>query len=407
MRHRSIPPGATVPTVRTIPVEERRRRLAVRHRLASHARTVEEAAEAVVGLHSSDPATVYLSAWARVRSFGTERLEAALYGRRTLVRMLGMRRTMFVVPRDAAPAMAEACAATYGASERRRLVQMLEEQGVVERGGGERWLSRVLTATMAAIERRGEPTARELTKDVPELGEKLAFGEGKTWGGTVGLSTRVLFLLATEGKIVRARPLGSWISGQYRWAPTEAWLGAPLDELDRRTACADLLRRYLRAFGPVTQTDVRWWTGWTAKVAAQALEDADAVEVRVDDEDVFVLADDAGPPTARSRRWVALLPGLDPTVMGWKQRAWYLGDHERTLFDRAGNAGPTVWADGRVVGGWTQRPDGEVVFALLERVDAETRHAIQRERRRLESWLGHVRVRARFVTPFEKDLASR
>jgi len=50
-------------------MRERRARLGARHRLASHVATVEEAAQAVVGLHSSDPATVYLSSWARVDGF--------------------------------------------------------------------------------------------------------------------------------------------------------------------------------------------------------------------------------------------------------------------------------------------------------------------------------------------------
>ena len=393
--------------MRAIDVDERRRRIGLRHLLASPGRSVERAAEAVVGLHSSDPASVYLSTWARVRAFAPADLERALYEDRTLVRMLGMRRTMFVVPRSLAAAMAEACATTYAAAERRRLVQMLEGQGVVEVGEGARWLERVLEAAIAAAERRGEATARELTSDVPELAHKLTFGQGKAWAGQMGVSTRVLFLLATEGRIVRARPLGSWTSGQYRWSPVQRWLGAPLEQLDRADAEADIVRRYLSAFGPATITDVRWWTGWTAKVATRALEDARAVEMRVDGGEAFVLSDDAKTTRARPSRWVGLLPGLDPTVMGWKERGWYLGEHERALFDRAGNAGPTVWADGHVVGGWTQRTDGRIVFELLERVDTSTRTAIERERRRLEAWLGDVRIRARFGTPFEKQLASR
>jgi hypothetical protein len=53
--------------------------------------------------------------------------------------------------------------------------------------------------------------------------------------------------------------------------------------------------------------------------------------------------------------------------MGWTIRDFYLDpahrDHTRpgTLFDRSGNPGPTVWWDGRIVGGWAQRADGEVV----------------------------------------------
>ena len=77
--------------------------------------------------------------------------------------------------------------------------------------------------------------------------------------------------------------------------------------------------------------------------------------------------------------------------MGWKQRDWYLGPHERILFDANGNAGPTVWCDGRVVGGWSQRKDGEIVFELLEDVGAEATRAIEAEAERLADWLGDVR----------------
>ena len=65
----------------------------------------------------------------------------------------------------------------------------------------------------------------------------------------------------------------------------------------------------------------------------------------------WVLPDDlddtvvAGPPP------ITLLPSLDPTIMGWKLRTWYLGPHRAPLFDRSGNAGPTVWIGGQAVGG--------------------------------------------------------
>jgi hypothetical protein len=128
----------------------------------------------------------------------------------------------------------------------------------------------------------------------------------------MGVSTRVLFLLATEGRIVRARPLGSWTSGQYRWARTETWLGSPLPKVGHAGACADLLHRWLRAFGPGTTTDIRWWTGWTAAVATKTLAAVGAVEVALEDGATgFVLPDDLD-PVDDTRSWVALSrPGRD------------------------------------------------------------------------------------------------
>ena len=104
---------------------------------------------------------------------------------------------------------------------------------------------------------------------------------------------------------------------------------------------------------------------------------------------------------------VALLPGLDPTAMGWKERGWYLGDHASDLFDSNGKAGPTVWANGRVVGAWAQTEAGEVVVEPLARLDAATRARLDAERGRLTGWLGDVRIRPRFGTPLGKELATR
>jgi DNA glycosylase AlkZ-like len=392
--------------MRRVGVRERRARLGVRHRLASYVATVEEAAGAVVGLHSSDPATVYLSSWARVDGFQPADLEDALYGRRSLVRMLGMRRTLFVVPADLAPVMHEACTKALIPGQRKRLVRMLEQQDVASSGRGEAWLATVADKTLAALAARGVATARELTADVPELGAKLTVGEGKTWAGTMGVSTRVLFLLATEGLIVRTRPLGTWTSGQYRWATTQHWLGAPLREVGHAEACSELLGRWLRSFGPATMTDIRWWTGWTAALAKATLGAIDAVEVQLADGTGYVLTDDLD-QVGDADPWVALLPGLDPTAMGWKDREWYLGDHASELFDRNGNAGPTVWVNGRVVGAWAQADEGDIVVELFARQDRATRGRLNAERGRLAAWLGDVRIRPRFGTQLGKELATR
>jgi hypothetical protein len=379
--------------------------MALRHGLAEPTGSPEGAAEGMVALHSSDPVSPFLSSWSRVEGFAPADLEAALYDRRSLVRMLGMRRTLFVVTREVAGLMNEACTKALVPAERARLIGMLEAQGIAREGRGAAWLDRVAGATLEVLAARGEASARELTKDVPDLGRQLTFGEGKTWAGKVGVSTRVLFLLAGEGEVVRARPLGTWISSQYRWATTEDWLGGPLPEMERLEACAELLHRWLWTFGPGTLTDIRWWTGWSAKLARQTIRAVEAVEVGLGDGVGYVLPDDVE-PVGVVEPWVAFLPGLDPTIMGWKERAWYVDDRDPRLFD-TGNAGPTVWANGRVVGGWVHRPDGEIAVQLLEEVDAASRRAIEARRVQLREWLGDVRVRSRFPAGLERFKTTR
>jgi hypothetical protein len=386
-----------------ITTAQRRARLGRRHHLATRAATVEQVAADLVGLHSSDPATVFLAARARVRDFAPAALERALYEERTLLRMLGMRRTMFVVDHELGGIMDAACTQALVAGERRRLVGLLETQGIAR--DGNRWIRRVSDATLAAIEERGTATAAELTKVVPELREKLSMGEGKTWAATVGVSTRILFLLATEGRIVRGRPRGQWLSSQYEWASIRTWV-EPLPTFDAVDARVALLRRWLRTYGPATLRDLTWFTGWTQAQGRAALAALDAVDVELDDGVGYLLPDDLAAVRA-PRRWVALLPGLDPTVMGWKERDWYLGALATRLFDRNGNAGPTVWADGRVVGGWGQRRDGTVEAELLADVDATTSRAVAREVGTLTEWLAGTVVTPRFRTPLERDIAGR
>ena len=83
---------------------------------------------------------------------------------------------------------------------------------------------------------------------------------------------------------------------------------------------------------------------------------------------------------------------LDPTVMGWKERRFYLGEHGPQLFDRNGNAGTTAWWGGRVVGCWVQDGDGVVEVRLLEKLPAAARKALAAEAERLTGWLDGVRI---------------
>ncbi|HEX3300160.1 MAG TPA: winged helix DNA-binding domain-containing protein [Actinomycetota bacterium] len=389
--------------MRTIGVAERRARLGVRHFLAKPAQTVEDAAAAMVGLHSSDPTSVFVSARARLPRMTREDLEDALYERRSLVRMLGMRGTLFVTTPTMAADIDAACTKAIAAVERRRIVKLLQEQGIAR--DGDAWLNAAIRDTMAALHEHGELAGAQLSKLVPVLNTKIRYGSG-VWTAEGGMTTRVVFLLAAEGAIVRGRPRGTWISGQYRWVPTDTWLGAPLPAVPTAEASAALLRAWLTAYGPGTMADIRWWTAWTVRQTKDALDALEVEEVALDGGDTgFVLADDVAPVRSRAH-WVAFLPGLDATTMGWKERDWYLGAHGPALFDRNGNAGPTVWVDGRVVGGWSQRENGDVVYRLLERVDAATKNKVNTERDRLTAWFGGTRITPRFRSPLEKELAQ-
>jgi hypothetical protein len=387
--------------MRKIEVAERRARLARRHRLAPGHRAagVVDAARSVVCLHATDPATVYLSAWARVDGMRVADLERALYEDRSLIRQLAMRRTLFVLPRETLPVALAGAGHRVAASERRRLIRDVE--GAALHADGARWLAEAGRQVVAALAGGREATSSELRDELPLLAGATAYGAGRPWGGQVPVGPRVLTTLSASGQIVRASNVGAWTTSRPRWTSMEAWLGQPLEAPAEADGVAGLVGAWLRAFGPGTAADLKWWLGSTMRAVRGALARLEAVEVDLDGQVGHLLPDDLEPaePVAP---WGALLPPLDPTTMGWSERGWYLGDHKALLFDGNGNAGPTVWWDGRIVGGWRQGDAGEVVLQMLEDVGADALDALEQEAARLTGWLAGARVLPRFPSPLSR-----
>ena len=397
----------TMPTRPHIGLDERRARVGVRHRLAAgtHVASVAAATRAMVVLHASDSASPFLQARARMRESSPAAIEREMYEDRTVLRVLAMRRTLFLVPVEDVAMINAAASLAIAATERKRTIAMMAGAGIGPDPAA--LLTELEAIGLTAVRSAGEASTAELTALDPRLGQKITIARGKSYEGTISLSQKVFFHLALDGKIGRGRPRGTWIGSQGRWSPIERWLPEGIAAVPVEEARAELVRRWLRVFGPATRNDVKWWAGWTVRAAMDALAAAGAIEVDLDDGAIgYVLADDLD-PTPTPEPWVAILPTLDATTMGWADRDWYLGSNRPVLFDSNGNGGPTIWVDGRVVGGWAQRSDGEIVPHLLEDVGTEAREAIDREAARLAEWIGPIRMRSTFPSPLEVDLKRR
>lgn len=380
-------------TIRRIDSAERRARLAWRHRLLPALRTddVAEIADALVALHSSDPVTVFLSAMVRMRSPSVAAVEKALYQERTVVRHHAMRRTLWVATPHTVKVMHSAATRQLAAREHRRTAQLLAASGVQH---PDEWLAEARTRVVAALHEHGPMTARKLGVTVPELAHKLVLSPGKSYSATVAAHTRVLLMLGFEGAVVRTRPTGSWVNGAYAYAAADRWLDGGLGDIPHRDACRELAAAYLRAFGPVSTADLQWWAGWTAATTRRALADCAAEPVELDTGPGWVAEGDLGTPDAEP--WVALLPGLDPTTMGWKGRSFYLPDEAAAAFDSYGNAGPTVWVEGEVVGAWVQHKDGAVRTCLFRDLPARRRRQVDERAQEVAELIGDVRFTVRF-----------
>jgi Winged helix DNA-binding domain len=385
--------------VREFTAEERRRRLISRQFL-SLTDSITHATAGLVGLHATDPATPFLSLWARCPGFVAADLELELYQSRSVVRHLAMRRTLWVVSADDLPIIQSAASNRVAANEHRRLVADLHKARVA--ADGEQWLATACSAVLDHLGRHGPLSSTELRSALPEIGGAYDPAPGKPWGGMVPVAPRVLTVLSARGEIVRGPNDGGWITSKPRWVPTADWLGQRSTPVD---AVAELTRRWLHTFGPATAVDVKWWFGTTLTAARKALSDIGAVEVAVGSGAGYVLPDDLEiePEVAPS---AALLPGLDVTTMGWFDRDWYLGEHRGQVFDRNGNAGPTAWWNGRVVGGWYQDHEAHVQVQLLEDPGRDGRRALKRLAAELTSWLDGVRIKPRFPSPLSKSAGA-
>jgi len=378
--------------MRLIDDDERRARLAARHLLLPTVRTddVPGIADALVALHSTDPVTVFLSAMVRMVHPSIAAVEDALYRDRALIRHHAMRRTLWVATPPVVRRMHAAATLALVEPERRRARQALTASGIVD---AESWLVEAERRVLADLRERGPSTARAVGQRLPDIRQPLQLAPGKSYASVQGAHTRVLTILGFTGQMLRTRP-SSWINGAYAYAVAEEWLPGGLKGEDPRAAASALADHWLRRFGPGTTTDLAWWMGWPLRTTRQALADCGAVEVELASGAGWVAAADEPVPTAEP--WVAVLPGLDPSTMGWKERDWYLPAVAVEAFDSVGNGGPTLWVDGRIVGAWAQARDGTIQTHYFEPVPADRRHQLDERVAEVKAMIGETRFSVRF-----------
>ncbi|MCR5977560.1 winged helix DNA-binding domain-containing protein [Gordonia jinghuaiqii] len=388
---------------------ERRSRLMRRTHLDAgfRAASAVEVASTLVGLHSTTPSTVYLSAWARVGSgTGFERtdLDAALYDDRSLVKHLAMRRTLFAFPRDILAEAVGALGPRISASERTNMLRDLRRSPDFDDPEG--WIETARAAVLAELANGDSLTSTELRQRLPALDGYFTHGEGTAWAGRAPIGPRVLNMLDAAGEIVRGPNRLAWHLSRPAWTSMPRWLGESLPPMTVADGHRALIGRWLRTYGPGTETDLVWWLGSTKTAVRAALAGLEAVAVDLDGGGVgYVLPDDLpgdADDTAPREAQAALLPELDPVTMGYKQRDFYLGGHGPQVFDTTGNGGQTAWWDGRIVGGWYRRADGSVTVHPLESLPRDARRALDARAEELAGWLGDEPLKTGYPAPYAR-----
>jgi Winged helix DNA-binding domain len=187
--------------VRAFTVDERRNRLARRHFLsAGDTPPITRVIAGLLGLHATDPATPYLSLWARSPGFVTADLDLQLYRKRSAVRHLAMRRTLWLVRSGDLTTIQAAASDRVADNERRRLASDVRKAGVA--ADGDRWVDLACSAVLRHLGDNGPASSTELRAALPELAGTYDPAPGKRWGGEVPLGPRVLTVLSAHHAIL-------------------------------------------------------------------------------------------------------------------------------------------------------------------------------------------------------------
>ncbi|WP_367131317.1 winged helix DNA-binding domain-containing protein [Saccharothrix sp. HUAS TT1] len=228
-------------------------------------RPVPEVVEHLVGSQARAPHTWYTGLWSRVAGF-TPDLAADPLVDRGLVRMAAMRSTIHLL--TAADALAL-----------RPVVQPALDRDLFRNHTHGREAREL---DVAAVVVAGRALLAEKPRTNKELGALLHEQWPDRTPATPAYAVRCLVPL------VQVPPRGVWgRSGAIAHTGAETWLGAPVAD---RPSAADLVRRYLAAFGPATVEDVQTWSGLTR--LREVVEDLPLLRLRDEDgRELFDLPD--------------------------------------------------------------------------------------------------------------------
>lgn len=302
----------------------------------------------ICGLHATGSIPPYLSLYARHPGFKKELLEHELYQKPSLAKIRCVRKTIYIHTEGMLPVFHSAT---------NRDLERVSKAFMLRQGISDEDYASLVNEVLEALS-TGELTAKQL-KD--RLGAERNISP-------------MLYYMCDQGLLLRARPVAGWKDKNHHYAPMQKYFpGLKLDQMDEGSATVALVRHYLRAFGPVTDEDIFWWTALGKTRVRQALETLGEELIAVSiaglhgsfqllqpELDTLVASVPEDIPT------VSLLPYLDPYLMGYKDRDRYLGEVNRDLiFDRAGNATSVILLDGLIVGVWDFEEKGGPKVKLL------------------------------------------
>ena len=300
------------------------------------------------GVQAQLSSAAELALWARVRGLKSEDVESALWRERSLVKTWCMRGTTHLLPAAEFPMYVAALRDSAVARDRNWIARY---------GISEREMDAMADGVVEALASR--PLARRDLADrvVGLVGPKARRWVEHSWGGIVRHP-------CFQGRVCFGAPQGREVT----FVRTDQWVAhkANLSPEDART---EMLRHYLRAYGPATSQDFLAWSGMAAKEVRAVWAGCPGLsEVSVEGRRAWVLREDLdGLARATTMLSVRLLPSFDAYLLGHRDKS-HLVDaaHYKRVYRKAGWLSPVVLVDGKVAGLWTYGTKGEKDVVTIE-----------------------------------------
>ncbi len=328
------------------------------------------------GLHAQVMSSAELTLWARVDELPADTVSRALWEDRALVKTWANRGTLHLLAADDYPTW-QAALSTY-----RHFLKPGWFKGF---GVTREEFEQLIDAVTVVLD------GRELTRE--ELGDAVEAETGSAQLGDKVRESWGAFLkpVSFRGGLCFAPDAGR----NTRFTRPDGWLGA-WEPVDPEAALAEVVRRYLGAYGPATREDLgRWWAVSPAQAGKliAALGD-EVVPVEVDGGDAWLLAEHVDELAAAAPQGtVNLLPAFDQWVVGASRQvdAMVAGDNRERVYRPQGWLSPVVLVDGRMDGVWKHERKGKRLLVSVEpfgRLAPKVRKRVQAEAERLASFLG-------------------
>jgi hypothetical protein len=328
-----------------------------------------EIARTIAGAQAQDAYAGPLTFRSRSRRPRKADIDRARTVDRSLLRTWLMRMTIHMIPADDAGWMLPLFEPAIARWSARRLEQLGLPAGKREKA---------LAVISRALEREGPLTRTEARERVAEAG--------------IELNSQTGMHIALSAVVSGIACLGPDRGATACLVRREDWLGKP-PPFERDAALAELARRYLRAFGPATDTDFAYWSGLALREVRAGLDavSGELEEVRVGEETLLALRGSL--PRLPSAGQVRMLGNFDTYLLGWKSREFAVsGDHAAHVKEGGGGwIRPVIVEDGVVIGGWrSSRKEGriEISLSLPGPVTAATPKAIEAEIADIERFEG-------------------